>query len=179
MIVLLGMPGAGKTTQTELLAKYLDCPHFSMGGLIRQYATGKDREQMLAGKIIGDEITLEILAKALEPIDTAHDECIVEGNPRTIPQADWWLDKIRGGDFKLTGIIHLTIDPTTTKDRLMKRGRVDDTLEVTKRRLDEYNRNVVPTIKYLKQKGLAVKTVDGSGTIEEVAERIHKALGLN
>jgi adenylate kinase family enzyme len=61
MILFLGTPGAGKTTQTKLLAEYLNCPWFSMGELIRQNATGQDRKDMLAGKIISDEATLGIV----------------------------------------------------------------------------------------------------------------------
>lgn len=179
MILLLGMPGAGKTTQTEMLSKYLNCPWFSMGQLIRDHASGQDRAEMLAGKIIGDEITLKILGDALASVDTAKDECVVEGNPRSIPQADWWLAKIKAGQVKLTGIVELTIDPVLAEQRMTSRGRLDDDdKKVVQKRLDEYNRSVVPTLKYLEEQGTAVHRVDGTGSVEEVADRIHKALGL-
>jgi len=92
MILILGTPGAGKTTQTRLLAEYLGCPWFSMGELIRKDAKGQDRLDMLAGKIISDEVTLGIVDKVLAKIDTKDHECVFEGNPRSITQAQWWLD---------------------------------------------------------------------------------------
>jgi adenylate kinase family enzyme len=52
VILILGTPGAGKTTQARLLSEYLGCKWFSMGELIRAKVTGQDRKDMLAGKII-------------------------------------------------------------------------------------------------------------------------------
>ena len=179
MILLLGTPGAGKTTQTELLAKYLKCPWFSMGDIIRAHTTGKDRAEMQQGKIIDDKVTIDLLWGALEPLDLVNKECIVEGNPRSIPQADWWLGKINGGQIKITGIIYLVSDIEKVKQRLIKRGRFDDQdSTVLDKRFAEYERSVVPTLKYLKEKGQPVHDVDAMGTIEEVTDRIHKALGL-
>ncbi|MGA3150767.1 MAG: nucleoside monophosphate kinase [Candidatus Saccharimonadales bacterium] len=173
------MPGAGKTTQTQILGEFLGCPWFSMGGLIRQYATGQARAQMLQGKIIDDGPTMQILAKALEPINTAKDECIVEGNPRSIPQAKWWLAKIKSGQIKLTGILQLSIGITDAEHRLKKRGRVDDSdINVIHKRFEEYKRTITPTIDYLKEQGLTVHEIDGSGTVEEVALAIKSSLGL-
>src|ERR1700712_871421 len=96
MIIILGTPGAGKTTQTKLLSEYLGCPWFSMGDLIRQKATGQDRQDMLAGKIIDDQVTMHIVDQALATVDTRK-QCIFEGNPRRIPQVDWWLAQIKAG----------------------------------------------------------------------------------
>lgn len=179
MIIILGTPGAGKTTQTKLLAEYLDCPWFSMGELIRQKVTGKDREEMLAGKIISDEVTLRIVDETLASIDTKNKECVFEGNPRSIPQAQWWVSQASSDRFKVTGIIHLVVDPSIAHERLEKRGRVDDFDEnVIKKRFDEYHRSITPTLNYLKEQGMAVEEVRAEGTIEEVADRIHKVLGI-
>jgi adenylate kinase len=177
MIILLGMPGAGKTTQTRLLAESLGCPWFSMGELIRDHATGRDREEMLEGKIIGDEVTLQILEKALKPVDTARSECIVEGNPRSIPQAKWWLNKINAGEVKLTGILQLSISVKDAEKRLQTRGRVDDDdMRVVHRRFEEYKRSITPTVDYLKEQGLEVHEIDASKSIEEVAKTIRASL---
>ena len=179
MIILLGMPGAGKTTQTKLLAEYLNCPWFSMGELIRQHSTGKDREEMLRGKIIGDEITIQILWDAIKDLDTANDELIIEGNPRTKPQADWWLAKIHDGSFKFTGLIYLTIDAQTAQKRLFGRGREDDgNHEVIKKRFAEYQRTTAPTIQYLKDSGLKTHEINAAGSIEEIFAAIKKALSI-
>lgn len=179
MIIILGTPGAGKTTQTKLLAEYLNCPWFSMGELIRQKVTGKDRQEMLAGKIISDDVTLKLVEEALAPLDVVNKECVFEGNPRSIPQAQWWMVQAEAGKLKLTGIVHLAIDPKIAEERLEKRGRMDDYDDnVVERRFAEYFRSITPTLDYLKEHNVLVHEVDAGGGIEEVANRIHKALGI-
>ena len=179
MIIILGMPGAGKTTQTNLLAKRLGCPAFSMGELIRQAATGEARQLMLQGKIIDDATTISILARALSGLDLVNKECIVDGNPRSIIQANWWLDQINTGKMKLTAIIHLATDQKIVLERIAHRGRLDDSKAVMQKRLSEYGRSVVPTIAYLRQKGQTVHEIDGNGSVEAVAESFAKVLRLN
>jgi adenylate kinase len=176
MIVLLGTPGAGKTTQTQLLAGYLKCPWFSMGELIRQNATGQERKDMLAGKIISDEVTLTIVDKALTSIDTKK-ECVFEGNPRSIAQAQWWIEQQQKGRFKIRGVVHLVIDPLIAEERLQKRGRLDDyDSNVIEKRFAEYKKSIDPTLTYLENHGIKVFEIQAAGTIEEVEKRIHGAL---
>jgi len=173
---MLGTPGAGKTTQTKRLAEYLQCPWFSMGELIRQKATGEARKDMLAGKIISDEVTLGIVDKALEPL-APNDECVFEGNPRSIPQAKWWIEQQKNDRFKIKGTIHLVIDPKIAEERLEKRGRMDDyDINVIEKRFAEYQKSIDPTLTYLEDHGVKVFEIQAAGTIEEVAKRIHTAL---
>lgn len=179
MILILGNPGAGKTTQTRLLAEYLSCPWFSMGELIRDNVTGQDRVDMLLGKIISDDVTLDIVDKILSKIDTKNKECVFEGNPRSIQQAEWWLAQQKAGRFKVTGVIHMVADPAVAEDRMHKRGRLDDHSEqVIDKRYAEYKRSISPTINYLTSHGIKVHHVDANGTIEEVAATIRKKLGV-
>jgi adenylate kinase len=179
MILLLGTPGAGKTTQTKMLAEYLNCPWFSMGELIRQNVTGQDRKDMLSGKIISDEATLGIVDKALLTVGETIQECIFEGNPRSIEQARWWIDQQKAGRFKVKGIIHLVIDPKIAEDRLQKRGRLDDyDSGVIEKRFAEYKRSIEPTLTYLEDHGMKVLEIQAAGTIEDVAKRIHAALEI-
>lgn len=179
MILILGNPGAGKTTQTQLLAQSLDCPWFSMGELIRQGVTGQDRRDMLAGKIISDDVTLNTVDKALNGLDLKNKECVFEGNPRSVVQAKWWLDQAAAGRFKITGVIHLVADPTVAQQRMLKRGRLDDHDDnVIEKRYTEYHRSITPTLDYLKAQGIAVHEVDGNAPIEQVAVTIRKVLGV-
>ena len=143
MIIILGNPGAGKTTQASLLAKHLGCQWFSMGELIRSEVKGRDRKDMLAGKIISDEVTLGIIDKALESIDLNKEECVFEGNPRSIPQAKWWLKQVEAKRFKVKAVIHLVAEPAIAAKRLVKRGRLDDHDDnVVETRFEEYNRSI-------------------------------------
>jgi adenylate kinase len=177
MIILLGTPGAGKTTQTQLLAEYLKCPWFSMGALIREHATGQDRKDMLAGKIISDEATLKVVDDAIKSLDVKKNECVFEGNPRSITQAKWWVEQQKKGKFKIRGVIHLVIDPSIAQERLQKRGRLDDyNSDVIEKRFAEYQRSIDPTLTYLEDQGVKVFEIQAEGTVEEVSKRIHSAL---
>jgi adenylate kinase family enzyme len=161
-----------------MLAGYLKCPWFSMGELIRKGVAGEERKAMLAGKIIGDDVTLNIVDKALNTIDTSK-ECVFEGNPRSIPQADWWLAQAAAGRFKITGLIHMVADPNVAEQRMVKRGRLDDHDDnVIEKRYAEYLRSTKPTLDYLKSKGVPVHEINANGSIKEVANSIHQALGL-
>jgi adenylate kinase len=178
MILILGNPGAGKTTQTQLLAQYLHCPWFSMGELIRENVTGQVRRDMLAGKIINDDVTLVIVDRTLKTIDPQK-ECVFEGNPRSVPQAEWWVKQQAKGRLKITGLIHMAADPQIAQQRMITRGRLDDHDDnVIDKRYEEYRRSVNPTLEYLEKNGVVVHQVDANGSIEEVADRIHQALGL-
>ena len=179
IINVLGTPGAGKTTQAEMLAKYLDCPWFSMGELIRTKATGQDRQDMLDGKIIDDSVTMKFVNQALAEIEGQSKACVFEGNPRRIPQVDWWLDQARSGRLTLRGVIHLTVDPEVAAARMDKRGRLDDAqTHVVEKRLAEYKRFITPNLDYLKKNQVPIYEINANGTIEQVAQQIHKALGL-
>ena len=179
MIIILGTPGAGKTTQTNLLAEYLGCKRFSMGELIRANVTGKDRLEMLAGKIIDDKVTMDIVDKALAGVDAAQQECVFEGNPRSVPQAQWWLEQVKEGRFQIKGVVHLVADPQVAEERMIKRGRLDDHDDnVIEKRFTEYQRSIAPILDYLKNNGVPVHKVSANGTIDEIAVNIHEALGL-
>lgn len=179
MIIILGTPGAGKTTQAQLLAKKLNCPWFSMGQLIRDKVTGQDRKDMLDGKIINDTVTLGIIDKTLAQIDIKDKECVFEGNPRSIPQAQWWLKQIQAARFSITAVIHLVADEAVAEKRLVNRGRLDDHNEnVVETRFDEYHKSITPTLNFLKQNGVKILEVDANGTIEQEAQLIYQALGI-
>lgn len=179
MILILGNPGAGKTTQTRLLAEYLNCPWFSMGELIRTNVTGKDRQEMLAGKIIGDRVTLGIVEQTLKGIDTLGSECVFEGNPRSVTQAKWWLKQAAAGRFKITGVIHMVADPGVAEQRLIKRGRLDDhDDDVINKRYSEYRRSITPTLDYMTKHDIKVHEINANNGIEDVAADIRKVLGV-
>ena len=177
MILILGTPGAGKTTQTRLLAERLNCRWFSMGDLIRGEVKGHDRQEMLAGKIIDDKVTINIVDKTLSKIDLSQENCVFEGNPRSVPQAQWWIDQINADRFKVQGIIHLVASLAVAEQRIDKRGRLDDHDDnVVETRMEQYRRSIKPTLDYLKQNGLPVYEINADGTIDEVAAAINKAL---
>ncbi|HVO86146.1 MAG TPA: nucleoside monophosphate kinase [Candidatus Binatia bacterium] len=178
MILILGTPGAGKTTQTRLLAEYLNCPWFSMGELIRADVKGNERRDMLAGKIISDETTIKIVDKALNKV-SGDGECVFEGNPRSVPQATWWLNQVKAGRFSIKGVVHLIADPEVAGKRMIQRGRLDDHNDnVVEKRFSEYKRSIAPTLAFLTSNGVAIHEINGNNSIEQVEQDIHKALGI-
>jgi adenylate kinase len=179
MIIILGTPGAGKTTQAQRLADYLGCKWFSMGQLIRDNVTGQERKDMLAGKIISDNVTLDIIDNALKQIDTKKEEVVFEGNPRSIAQAKWWIKQVEAGRFSIRAVVHLIARPEVAEKRLVKRGRLDDHDDnVVETRIDEYHRSIEPTLEYLRSHGVSVADVDANGSIEEEAKLVYKALEI-
>lgn len=179
MILILGTPGAGKTTQTQRLAEYLKCRWFSMGQLIRDNVTGDERRDMLAGKIISDQTSLDMVDKVLSQFDTNKEECVFEGNPRSVAQAKWWVAQQQAGRFKIRAVIHLVVDFDVAEQRLDKRGRLDDHDDnVVETRFNEYKKSITPTLAYLKSNGLPVYDIDANVSIEEESALIQKALGV-
>jgi adenylate kinase len=134
---------------------------------------------MLAGKIISDDVTLGIIDKTLSEIDAKTKEVIFEGNPRSIPQAKWWIKQEQAGRYKIKAVIHLVASPKVAAERLVERGRLDDHDEnVVETRFEEYQRSITPTLEYLKKQGVPVHEVNADGTIEEEEALVHQALNI-
>src|SRR5215211_7821833 len=168
MIIILGTPGAGKTTQSRLLAQHLNCRWFSMGDLIRSSVSGKQRSEMLAGKIISDKTTLDLVDKALSTFDPKSEECIFEGNPRSLAQAKWWVAQAKAGRFKIKKVIHLVADLKVAENRMLRRGRLDDhDDDVVETRFNAYKASITPVLECFNKNGIPLKEISSNGTIEE------------
>ena len=100
MIVLMGVAGAGKSMQGRLLADEHGLAWISTGELLRVLITGKRRREMLEGKLLSDDEMIMILDKLLELINT-NEEFVLDGFPRTIPQAEWLLAQAKNGRFDI------------------------------------------------------------------------------
>src|SRR6478736_5444274 len=99
MIILMGVSGSGKSSQGKILADEHGYAWISTGEILRVLVTGKRRHEMLQGKLLSDEEMIAILDKVLELIDVEQ-EFVLDGFPRTIPQADWLLEQVHAGRFK-------------------------------------------------------------------------------
>ncbi|HVV67028.1 MAG TPA: nucleoside monophosphate kinase [Candidatus Saccharimonadales bacterium] len=173
MIILMGVAGAGKSMQGRLFADEHGYAWISTGELFRVLVTGKRRQQMLEGKLLSDEEVIELVDKTLKMIDTDK-EFLLDGFPRTRVQADWLLDQVRNGRFNLTAIFNLTASPAVVKERLLKRGRQDDTEAAIKKRFDEYEKVTMPIIDYFKQAGIDVYDINADQEPMAVHDNILK-----
>lgn len=179
MIIFMGLAGSGKSTQGQILAAYMRCPWISTGNLLREYNFDANvQKQMLAGAIISDKQTIEILDKELKRLDVANKECILDGSPRTLEQAKWLVSKASSGELKITAVIHLKISAEASKQRLLARQRPDDHEEAIAERFREYETNIKPIIHYLSDSGVKIFEIDGERPLADVAGSIVNDLGI-
>ncbi len=178
MIGFLGLAGSGKSTMGQLLAAHLNCPWVSTGNLLRQKMDAATQGEMLQGKIIRDDYTLSVLEEEFNRIDAAHNQFILDGSPRTSTQAEWLVSKAKRGELQIDAFIHLIIDKSTAKKRLLSRKRPDDYEKAIIERFREYDQQVLPIIEYLRLEGFAVLDIDSSASPEQIEKTIEKKLGL-
>ncbi|MFW0784055.1 adenylate kinase [Gordonia sp. CPCC 206044] len=178
-LVILGPPGAGKGTQAELLSEALGIPHISTGDLFRANisqgtAVGIEAKRYLdAGDLVPSEITIDMVrARVAEP--DASKGFILDGFPRSTEQADALKDILEGLDGTLDAVLSFVVDADVVVERMLARGRADDTEEVIRNRLAVYAKETAPLLEYY---GDQVKTIDAVGDIQDVHQRVLSALG--
>jgi adenylate kinase len=177
-LLFVGPPGAGKGTQAALVASRLGVPHISTGEMFRQQVTsGSDlgrqvQALMDVGAYVPDELTVAMLAQRMESPDTENG-FILDGFPRTIGQVQS-LDDFLGADG-LDGVVLFEVDEDRLVQRMLSRGRADDSEETIRSRFKVYEEQTAPLLGLYRDRGLLV-SVDGEGDIEEVTERILRAL---
>jgi len=176
----MGPPGVGKGTQAKNIVEKYGIVHLSTGDILRAEVGGntdlgkKAKVFMDAGKLVPDELLLDMMEGRLQQ-DDCKNGYLLDGFPRTIPQAEG-LEKIME---KITHSIDYVISLTADEDELVKRlvlrgkesGRSDDTEEVIKERQQVYWKLTAPLLDFYKGRKLLHK-VDGLGTISEITERI-------
>jgi adenylate kinase len=173
MIILTGVAGAGKSMQGKILADEHGYAWISTGEILRVLVTGKRRQEMLKGKLLSDEEMVTILDKVFELIDPTQ-EFVLDGFPRTIPQADWLLDQVHAGRFRLTAIINLSASEDVVKERLIARGRQDDTDEAISERFREYRAVTLPILEHFRQEAVAVYDINAAQDPRNVHDEILK-----
>ena len=183
-LILLGPPGVGKGTQAERLKEYFNIIHLSTGDILRgevesESAIGKEAQTFMdAGKLVPDNILLKMMEHRLERKDCSPGY-LLDGFPRTIPQAKELDHILKLIHHQLNAVISLTAYEEELVNRLVLRGtdsgRSDDTPEVIQRRQTIYWEQTAPLLKYYKKRGLA-KDINGIGAIPEITEQIIKAL---
>jgi len=178
IIVLLGPPGVGKGTQSRRICQQYRIPHVSTGELLRQaIREGNPLGQEVAkymdhGQLAPDQIVIDLVADVL----IHHPEgCLLDGFPRTIPQAEQ-LEKMLGRvGAAVTVVIELKVPRTEIERRLLERarieGRVDDTPEAIARRLEVYTLRTEPLIDFYRQRD-SLASINGAGPPEDVFQRI-------
>ncbi len=205
-LVLLGPPGSGKGTQAAKLAQALGVPRISTGDILRRNVAdgtklGRQAKAFMeSGKLVPDDLVIAMTAERLKDPD-ARKGFILDGFPRTIPQADA-LAKLTPLDAvinlflepeelvkrsagrrvcpKCESVYHIVSSPPHKPGICDKCGtglvvRPDDREEVVRTRIETYERQTAPLIQYYKERSL-LREVYASGMIDEVSQRVRESL---
>lgn len=189
-IVLFGAPGAGKGAQAERISSIYGMVHLSTGEMLRSaISSGSDlgaraKETIDQGELVSDDVIVKIVDTRLDKGDCVKG-IILDGFPRTVAQAEA-LDEIlavRGQN--LDHVIEIEVNESVLFARIANRAlerrrsgtaRSDDNAETLRKRLAVYHKNTAPLLPYYRGKGV-LRSVDGMGSIEDVATQIDNLLG--
>ncbi|MCU1643461.1 adenylate kinase [Nocardia sp.] len=178
-VVLLGPPGAGKGTQAVLLSEKLGVPHISTGDLFRanisqQTPLGREAQKYMdAGDLVPSDVTNRMVeARIAEP--DATNGFVLDGYPRTVDQADALERMLKESNLAIDAVICFVVPEDVVVERMLARGRGDDTEETIRNRMRVYREETEPLLDHYD--GLVV-TVEGVGEIEDVNTRALAALG--
>ncbi len=189
-LILLGPPGSGKGTQAQRLVQRYGIVQLSTGEMLRaavaaQTAVGlKAKDVMAAGGLVPDEVVIGIISDRIDQPD-ARNGFILDGFPRTVPQAEALDELLKRKHLRLDAVIELRVNESALLERvetrvaqMRERGeeiRVDDTPEVLTKRLASYRALTEPLIYYYSERRKLL-TVDGMMTIEAVTREIDRIL---
>jgi len=213
-IVLTGAPGCGKGTQARLLKERVAICHLSTGEMLRAEAQtgsplGLEIKALIdGGNLVPDEMIIRMLAKRIDEEDCANG-FILDGFPRTLPQAMVLADMLKEKGITLDAAIEIQVPDEIIMERILGRyscmkcghgyhdryqkpkvygvcdecggmefyRRIDDNRATVQNRLVNYRALTYPTIPYFEKEGV-LKCVDGTGSIEAVANKIDSLLSV-
>jgi len=189
-LILLGPPGSGKGTQAQRLVHKHDIIQLSTGEMLRaavaaQTPVGIQAQGIMAGGgLVPDEMVVGIISDRLDQPDAANG-FILDGFPRTVPQAAALDELLKKKHIKLDAVVELRVNESALLQRvetrvaeMRARGeevRIDDTPEVLTKRLASYRSLTEPLIHYYSERRKLL-TVDGMMTIEHVTREINRIL---
>jgi len=179
-LLLLAAPGGGKGTQGERLASLYAVQHISSGDVLRAEAragTPVGREvagYQRRGDLVPDQIVFGLLVPAVAAA-TARGGYILDGFPRTVPQAVQAFDVARRLDFTLDATVYLNLPEPVLLQRLLGRARTDDTAEVIRHRLQVFAETTSPLIAYYRDRGILLE-VNGDQPAEAITAEIQARL---
>lgn len=177
-IILIGIQGAGKSTQGNLLSEKLKIPYLSTGHIFREMAKEKTplgryiKEIMNAGYLIPDEKTVEIVSEYLKKSEYKNGY-ILDGFPRTLEQ----VKKFENGVDK---VVYLRVSDKEALWRLSYRngiGREDETLTAIRKRIELFHTLTEPVLDFYREKGILIE-VDGEKSIEDIHKEILKKVKI-
>ena len=183
-ILLLGPQGAGKGTQGKLIAAEYGIPHVATGDMLRA-AIAADTELGRrvkpiydAGQLVPDDLMIALIRDRLGEED-AREGFVLDGFPRTMPQAEALEEMLREIGRDLDVVFEFQLDDAVGVERMLRRaaeeGRTDDTPEAIDERLRLYHEETEPLIEYYRARGNLVG-IHADRPVQEVFREIQQAL---
>ncbi len=179
-LVLLGPPGCGKGTQAARLSERLDIPAISTGEMLRAAVTeGSELGQrvggiMAGGTLVDDQTMADVVRDRLGRDDAQHG-FLLDGYPRTLPQAATLSSVLEGRQQQLDAVLFLEVPEAVLLSRALARQRADDTEEVIRHRLHVYEEETSPLVGYYNERNL-LRRVNGDQSMDEVTASLLEAL---
>ena len=179
VILLLGPPASGKSTQAEILKTALTLPAVSMAEILKKEGRGKGglnknlRAQIASGELVSDEMANALIQKRITQKDCERG-FILDGYPFTAKQAEYFEALLTELGLPRPKVIHLSITDLAAFQRTQTRGRADDSPANAERRIVEYRREA----ELMLSRYPDAVNVDATKSTSEVAANIRKALGF-
>ena len=189
-LIFLGPPGAGKGTQAKRLTDKYGIPQLSTGDMLRAAVNDgseigkRAKEVMDAGGLVSDDIVNQIVSERIEQPD-CEKGFILDGYPRTVPQAKVLGENLRAKNLVLDAVIELKVDEEALVRRIENRVaetvaaggtvRSDDNPESFRKRLSEYREKTAPLSKHYEEQGELV-VLDGMAHVDQVTKAIEAVL---
>lgn len=202
-LIFVGPPGAGKGTQAKVICEKYQIPQISTGDMLRA-AKKEGRlpadlvQKMDAGGLVPDEVVIDLIRQRTDEAD-AQKGFLLDGFPRTVPQAEALETMLEGRGQKLNGVIALTVDKNLLMERAVLRRtdkrtgqiyhlkynppppdaelehRADDHEDKVRNRIDVYERMTADLLPHYEKAGL-LERVDGVGEVVDVTQRVLAAI---
>ncbi|MBI3384928.1 adenylate kinase [Candidatus Gottesmanbacteria bacterium] len=183
-LVLIGISGAGKGTQADMLAKQYSLNHISTGELFRQEYEAKSPEGIAAynywskGNWVPDRVTFALLKLHLDRVQNGF---VLDGFPRTLAQSQILDDYLSQKNQKVDFVIYLKVSEEEAIERLQNRAKLDErdkgksredeTEEIIKKRFMSFQQSIAPVLDFYQKHGV-LKEVNGERSIEEIFTNI-------
>lgn len=174
IVVILGPQGSGKSTQGKLLAQHLGLPLFDMGDVLRRRAKLSDpiarkiQETIERGELLDDESAMAVFREEIHKPEYKNG-VVLDGAPRTFFQA-----RLIDNEIHLDKVFYLKVPDDENTQRLLRRGRADDTPQLIAKRLELYHEQTEPVLGFYRQKGI-LEEIDGTKGVNSIFEDISKA----
>lgn len=181
-IIIFGPPGAGKGTQAKKVADHYGIVHLSTGKMFREAINegtelGKIVKSIIDdGQLVPDQTVVDMVEETIAG-EEYKKGYVIDGFPRTVEQAVAFDNMLERRNEAVDAFISLHVSDEELIQRLLTRGegRSDDTEKKIKTRLEVYKKETAPVMEYYQQAGM-FRSVDGTGSINEIYQRILSAL---